>query len=271
MLISSSIQDIVHGAIKNIIVESQIDGISTDFQYPIKPTVKIDDSLYSNQDQDHLLDRLGYFKTADPSCVFLCEQKIIQYASSINVSPEIIALIVYIHESAHYFHFHLRNIFVADFEKLSKMFVESFAQLITHKICIQLNGSFPVLNVYLNLIISQSIEYRQYKQGYYESKTEGVNVNKQELVKQKYFTNIRIMHLFSSHAIMNTFIKEDNKDFEKDEVVVFSIINSLENFTKRVAEKIGLVDIDPITLEMVVGLWDSQENFYYNKKDYSFI
>jgi hypothetical protein len=268
MLISTSIQDVVHGAIKNIIIESQIEGISTDLQYPIKPTVKIDDTPFSNQDQEYLLDRLGYFNSADPSCVFLCEQKIIQYASSINVSPEIIALIVYIHESAHYFHFHLRNIFVADFKELSKMFKESFAQLITHKICIQLNGSFPVLNVYLNLIISQSIEYRQYKQGRYEKQTVGVNVNKQELVDQEYFTDIRIMHLFSSHAIMNTFIKEDNKGFKEDEV--FSIINSLENFTKRVAEKIGLVDNKAITLDQF-GLWDDQDNFYYNKKDYSFI
>jgi hypothetical protein len=76
------------------------------------------------------------------------------------------------------------------------------------------------------------------------------------------------MHLYSSHAIMNTFIKEDNDDFKGDKVI--AIINSLENFTKRVAEKIGLVDNDAITLEML-DLWDSQENFYYNKKDYSFL
>jgi hypothetical protein len=268
MLISTSIQDVVHGAIKNIIIESQIEGISTDLQYPIKPTVKIDDTPFSNQDQEYLLDRLGYFNSADPSCVFLCEQKIIQYASSINVSPEIIALIVYIHESAHYFHFHLRNIFVDDFNSLSKMFLESFSQLITHKICIQLNGSFPILNTYLDLIISQPIQYRQYKQGLYESEVIGVNANEQKLVREVHFTEKRIMHLYSSHAIMNTFIKEDNDDFKGDKVI--AIINSLESFTKRVAEKIGLVDNDAITLEML-DLWDSQENFYYNKKDYSFL
>jgi hypothetical protein len=101
----------------------------------------------------NILDVLGYFSMSKPTAVFLCEELIEAHSTNIGISTYDLEEVVYIHECAHYLHYHLnsgnfRNCpFDANDTGDRSLYVETFAQLLTHVISHKLsNKHFEVFN-----------------------------------------------------------------------------------------------------------------------------
>lgn len=101
----------------------------------------------------NILDVLGYFSMSQPTAVFLCEELIEAHSTNIGISTNDLEEVVYIHECAHYFHYHLnsgnfRNCpFDANNTEDRSLYVETFAQLLTHVISYKLSDRhFEVFN-----------------------------------------------------------------------------------------------------------------------------
>lgn len=82
-------------------------------------------------------DTLGYFDCITPERVYLCVDKINELALRKRFNPAIVAEIVAIHEISHFVHYHL--IGAKFFCAWNRLFLESFAQLLTHKVCQELS------------------------------------------------------------------------------------------------------------------------------------
>lgn len=109
-----------------------------------------------------ILDTLGYFSCKTPDSVFLCTQKINDYSTKKSMDSTIVAEIVAIHEIAHYIHYSLLGdqIFCNSITKDRTLFVESFAQLLTHKVC--QNLSIEHYQTFDRIKVGQSEVYTDY-------------------------------------------------------------------------------------------------------------
>ena len=173
------------------------------------PSVKIDNSLdipNTNQLEEGIFDRLGYFRSSQSDSIFLCPQKIQKSATSHKISNDLLTLIVYIHEVAHYFHFHSDKKFNSDFNKYSKVFVESFAQLLTHKIAVELDNKLNILQIFLDLTDRQPWEYKQYKHNINIEGIIGYDAYKNALIRR--VVEVRCMCLYRIQDIFDVFIRK---------------------------------------------------------------
>jgi hypothetical protein len=123
---------------------------------------------------DNIFDVLGYFSMGSPCSVFLCDEMIKKHAEAKEWCSTILTEVVYIHECAHYIHYHLnsgnfRNCPFKDQEH--SLYVETFAQIVTHivvelltedhfKIFHELkNGQSPDYTSYTKEAIACNIKY----------------------------------------------------------------------------------------------------------------
>lgn len=116
-----------------------------------------------NENKEAIFDLLGFFSCLEPHKIYLCKKNIENYCNIHGKDVAIIAEIIAIHEIAHFIHFHLiPNIFCkrTNNEKDRTFFVESFAQLITHKVCILLGETY--LDNFNELKKNQGDEYTDY-------------------------------------------------------------------------------------------------------------
>jgi hypothetical protein len=95
----------------------------------------------------------------------LCKKQIEEFAKEKNLDIQILAEIIAVHEIGHYMHCKLNPTYCTatesnTFNTFRKYFVESFAQLLTHKFCI--NNSEKYCSIFKILKIGQSKEYTIY-------------------------------------------------------------------------------------------------------------
>jgi hypothetical protein len=271
ILSQDQIEDVWKTIREHIIMKSaDLSNYNTTLNYPI---ITIDNTPYTRTDDDGpIFDILGYFRSDQPDCVTLCEDKIKQSSARRDIDKEILTLIVYIHESAHFLHYHTRINFVSDFNKLSTYFVESFAQLITHKVCIELDAKYPtLLNTFLGLVQSQPIQYRMYGLPSFKEVWTGFDQQNMRFTKDVSYEGSKIIYRYSLDIIINTFIKDSNTSYASQHPTQFmySVHKSLLTKTREIARTLGL-DNDEMTLEML-DVWESEENFHYNQEGTSFI
>jgi hypothetical protein len=105
---------------------------------------------------------LGFFSAATPDQVYLCPANILYYAASKfnhpdfwKVELQIITEIVFIHECAHWLHYKLN---AYDYGRGTKNYLESWAQLCTKRMCIDLGAKY--CQVFERMLEGQSEEYR---------------------------------------------------------------------------------------------------------------
>lgn len=101
----------------------------------------------------NIFDVLGYFSMSKPTAVYLCEELIEAHSKNIDINTHDLEEVVYVHECAHYLHYHLnsgnfRNCpFNANNTENRTLYVETFAQLLTHVISYKLSDRhFEVFN-----------------------------------------------------------------------------------------------------------------------------
>lgn len=134
---------------------------SNEFKLPY-PKIIFVESDYDPKDDENLFDILGYFSEKTSDSIYLSPKKIEASSNKKDVDVALFTNIIYIHETAHYFHFHSREKFnTGDFGKMKAIMAESFAQLLTHRVCQQLNNK-ALLDIFVSLTDKQPIEYRQY-------------------------------------------------------------------------------------------------------------
>jgi len=110
----------------------------------------------------NIFEVLGFFRTATPDQVYLCPANILYYAASKFNHPDfwkeelqIITEIVFIHECAHWLHYKLN---AHDFSRGTENYLESWAQLCTKRMCIDLGAKY--CQVFERMLEGQSEEYR---------------------------------------------------------------------------------------------------------------
>lgn len=212
------------------------------------PIIILDEKEPDSTDDERLFDALGYFRPDKSDAVYLCPPKIEKSAQKHKVEPELLASIVYIHETAHYFHFHTRQIFHdSPFAKMTTLFGESFAQLLTHRVCQKFTNMPSLLSTFLKLTEGQSIEYRQYKIS--QEFDEFLGFNKYGKMVTRKAINEVTMHRFSAESIIKTFVVDEFK--EKNIAIVNQIKKNAEdkhleklNDDERIYVDYGLISND---------------------------
>jgi len=141
--------------------------VSTIFDRKVEqiPLLEIKDDCPKRIKPEEIFDTLGYFRCDTPDRVYLCKKQIEEFAKEKNLDIQILAEIITVHEIGHYIHCKLNPSFCTateskTFNTFRKYFVESFAQLLTHKFCI--NNSEKYCSVFNILKIGQSKEYTIY-------------------------------------------------------------------------------------------------------------
>ncbi len=139
--------------------------VSTIFDPKVEPLLEIIDDCPELVDLNNIFDSLGYFLCDTPDRVYLCKKQIEEFAKEKNLDIQILAEIIAVHEIGHYIHCKLNPTFCTasdsrTYNTFRKYFVESFAQLLTHKFCI--NNSEKYCFVFNVLKIGQSKEYTIY-------------------------------------------------------------------------------------------------------------
>jgi len=135
-----------------------------------KPIIIEKDDCYCYEPES-VFDTLGYFSTDFPDSIFLCNKNIEEYSRKHNQDIKLVYEIIYFHETAHYLHYHINQKgFNRDIsnEENRKLFVESFAQLITHKATKDLSANH--FNTFEYLKRNQSEEYLLYDEAPYAKK-----------------------------------------------------------------------------------------------------
>jgi hypothetical protein len=114
-----------------------------------------------------ILDLLGYFSCKSPDRLYLCKKRIEKFAQENNCDVNVLAEIVAVHEIGHYIHCKLNKTFCTEvnvkgdsFYNFRKYFVESFAQLLTHRFCIDENENYSY--VFNKLKEGQTSWYTKY-------------------------------------------------------------------------------------------------------------
>jgi hypothetical protein len=190
------------------------------------PRIILEEKEPDSTDDDGLFDVLGYFRPDKSDAIYLCPQKIEKSALRHKVEPAQLASIIYIHETAHYFHFHARQIFHdSPFAKMTTLFGESFAQLLTHRVCQKFTNMPILLSTFLKLTEGQSIEYRQYKISHEYDDFLGFDKFGKMLTRKA--INEVTMHRFSADSIVKTFVVDEL--VEKDIEIVNQIKKNAEN------------------------------------------
>jgi hypothetical protein len=134
----------------------------------------------TDEQRQHLFDVLGCFNSAKPDRVFLFPDRINQIYDTLIAAKDVIpsidynrpitvrdlAEVVYIHECAHYIHFHINcNNFLEHNAKNRKFYLESFAQLLTHRLVCSAS-EFDLLKIlFMRLSENQDKAYTDYKTG----------------------------------------------------------------------------------------------------------
>lgn len=133
----------------------------------VKPNFEITDKcddlhLPSNNKDESIFDILGYFSCTTPKSVFICNKKVKDYSNTKSLNSFIVAEIIAIHEISHYVHYSLLGpqLFCDVAYHSSTLFVESFAQLLTHRVCNDL--SFEHIETFEKMKQGQSSEYTDY-------------------------------------------------------------------------------------------------------------
>ena len=126
------------------------------------PELVVKDICDKEYNEKGIFDCLGFFDCLEPNKIYLCKKNIENYCNIHGKDVAIIAEIIAIHEIAHFIHFHLiPNIFCKQTNKeKDNLFKESFAQLITHKVCILLGETY--LDNFNELKKNQGDEYTDY-------------------------------------------------------------------------------------------------------------
>jgi hypothetical protein len=112
-----------------------------------------------------IFDMLGYFSVDTPSSVFLVENKINVFSEKQKINKETLIEIIYIHECAHYIHYHLNTDDFINWNNSDRPhYVESWAQLLTERMVndsdfIQLDHKI----VFDMLLLNQESEYTDYR------------------------------------------------------------------------------------------------------------
>lgn len=190
------------------------------------PRIILDEKEPDSTNDESLFDALGYFRPDKSDAIYLCPKKIEKSAQKHKVGPELLASIVFIHETAHYFHFHARQIFhESPFAKMTALFCESFAQLLTHRVCQKFTNMPILLSTFLKLTEGQSIEYRQYKISHEYDDFLGFDKYGKMLTRKA--INDVTMHRFSAESIVKTFVVDEL--VEKDIEIVNQIKKNAEN------------------------------------------
>ncbi len=141
--------------------------VSTIFDRKVEqvPFLEIKDDCPKIIKPEEIFDTLGYFRCDTPDRLYLCQKQIEEFAKQKNLDIQILAEIIAVHEIGHYIHSKLNTTCCTasdsdTFNTFRKYFVESFAQLLTHKFCI--NNSEKYCFVFNILKIGQSKEYTIY-------------------------------------------------------------------------------------------------------------
>ena len=189
----------------------------------------------------HILDQLGYFDASRPDRVYLCDE-LINYTvarwlkrlqPNPNVLgfidkvhwiheqshriPNLLAEVVYIHECAHYIHFHVNSVdFINWAANERTLYVETFAQLVTDRM-VKKSDVTEVLHcqIFDKLREQQSDEYTRY----YDREVECI-LNFKELVIFETFVNSNYLkNLESKQGIIRLLVTNYFDNWEVDPTI----------------------------------------------------
>lgn len=235
MIPSLDTQKLVFETFGELFHNSHIPELRAESFMPTLPKISLDDTLITSKtgfEDEGIFDILGYFRSSQPDSVYLCPLRIQNSASKKNISSDSLALIVYIHEVAHYFHFHADEIFNGKFSFFSPVFRESFAQLLTHKIVDSLDTKYNVLKIFLSLIDKQPLEYRVYKDAIPIYHTVGFDDAKKEW--KRAVKCYKAMCLYRIQDIFDVFIRKSiNHPIETATILDKLSKSSTENCLKE--------------------------------------
>ena len=189
----------------------------------------------------HILDQLGYFDASRPDRVFLCDElikftverwlkrlqpnpnvlgfidKVHWIHEQSHRIPNLLAEVVYIHECAHYIHFHVNSVdFINWAANERTLYVETFAQLVTDRM-VKKSDVTEVLHcqIFDKLREQQSDEYTRY----YDRKEECV-LNFKELVIFETFVNSNYLkNLESKQGIIRLLVTNYFDNWEVDPTI----------------------------------------------------
>lgn len=127
-----------------------------------RPKIIIKDHCECDMKEDPgIFDILGYFSYEIPDSMFLCKKNIEKYCEEHKQNIDFVSEIIYLHETAHYLHYHLNSQVFGKNDKISsdnrKLFIESFAQLLTHKAAQETSSLYFEIFEYLKQ--NQPFEY----------------------------------------------------------------------------------------------------------------
>jgi hypothetical protein len=186
----------------------------------------------TNEQRQHLFDVLGCFNSAKPDRVFLFPDRINQIYDTLISAKDVISFIeynrpitvrdlaevVYIHECAHYIHFHINcNNFLEYNAKNRKFYLESFAQLLTHRLVCSASEFHLLKILFIRLSEGQDKAYTYYKTGNF-----AFHLSPVELVFQYFLIfNKQEMFVFFENEFTNLVheYKLKETDSEKLEIV----------------------------------------------------
>ena len=148
----------------------------------------------------NIFEILGYFKMSSPESVFLCPKIIEAYSLSKRIDIELIYLIIYVHECAHYIHHWLNkeHFKVSPFSDFNdKLYQESFAQLVTH---LYVEDDAKLFTTFNQLKLNQPSEYIDYCKAYHLGRYES------ELIKEIFLNTSKV--LYSENATFKGVLEE---------------------------------------------------------------
>ena len=125
------------------------------FKFPI---FNFTENCEKKDHEEDIFDTLGFFSCNSPDNIYLCLNNINDYSLKNNLNPNLVAEIIAIHEISHFVHFW--SIGKELFCKNNDLFYESFAQLLTHKVC--QDNSEEHLKCFEKLKEGQSSVYTDY-------------------------------------------------------------------------------------------------------------
>lgn len=127
----------------------------------LKPveSAELDSQLINSQ---HIFDVLGFFRWTTKDRVYLCPHNILFYCARKFNHPDfwkdelqLVTEIVFIHECAHWIHYALNP---HDFKRGSENYIETWAQLCTKRICIELGARH--CQVFARMLENQAYKYK---------------------------------------------------------------------------------------------------------------
>lgn len=189
-----------------------------------RPKIIIKDHCECDMKEDPgIFDILGYFSYEIPDSIFLCKKNIEKYCEEHKQNINFVSEIIYLHETAHYLHYHLNSQVFAKNEKISsdnrKLFIESFAQLLTHKAAQETSSLHFEVFEYLKQ--NQPIEYTLYDEVKSDYKIP-LSVYPKEVIFDLFLNSSQIGALMGSAiSMLESWIKKNPNpklDFHQEEI-----------------------------------------------------